>query len=171
MTPLYDASGRCEQRDLCGWALSAHGQMKSRRKKSRMESPTRCRIDDPIFVMDHLRRALEARDAEALADLYAEDAVIEEVSNLHPPAHPVIVQGRKAILERLKEDFSRDAVGGWHRNVQSTAVIDEMETDEGIAFTEVRTYVAGDKVVTQHIAHKRNGRIAHDRMVIARDSE
>lgn len=136
-----------------------------------MESSIRRRQEDSNFVMDHLRRALEARDADALADLYAEDAVIEEVSGLHPPAHPVIVRGRNAILERLRDDFSRDAVGGWHRQIESTSIIDEVETDDAIAYTEVRTYAAGDKVVTQHIAQKRNGRISHDRLVIARDSE
>ena len=50
-------------------------------------------------------------------------------------------------------------------------IIDEVETEEAIAFTEVRTYAAGDKVVTQHMAHKVNGRITHDRLVIARDAE
>jgi hypothetical protein len=64
-----------------------------------------------------------------------------------------------------------DPVGGWHREVASTSIIDEMETEEAIAFTEVRTYKAGDKVITQHIAHKREGRIQHDRLVVARDSE
>jgi ketosteroid isomerase-like protein len=141
------------------------------RNKSRMESSIRRHPEDPPFVMERIRRALENRDAEALTELYTEDAIIEEVSNLHPPAHPVIVQGRKAILERLRDDFSVDAVGGWHRRVQSTAIIDEMETRDAIAFTEVRTYAAGDKVVTQHIAHKVNGLLSHDRLVIARDSE
>lgn len=121
--------------------------------------------------MDRIRRALENRDAEALADVYADDATIEEVSSLHPPAHPVIVRGHKAILERLRGDFSIDAVGGWHRRIDNLAIVDEVETAEAIAFTEVRTYAAGDKVITQHMAHKVNGRIAHDRLVIARDSE
>jgi len=122
-------------------------------------------------LMDQIRSALEKRDVEALAQLYAEDAVLEEVSNLHPPAHPVILHGREAILNRLRDDLVLDPVGGWHREVASTSVIDEMETEEAIAFTEVRTYKAGDKVVTQHIAHKRGGRIQHDRLVVARDSE
>jgi hypothetical protein len=136
-----------------------------------MESSTRRHHEEPSFLMDRIRRALEKRDAEALADVYADDATIEEVSSLHPPAHPVIVRGHKAILERLRGDFSIDAVGGWHRRIDNLAIVDEVETAEAIAFTEVRTYAAGDKVVTQHIAHKVNGRIAHDRLVIARDSE
>lgn len=136
-----------------------------------MESSIRRHLEDPPFVMERIRRALENRDAEALVDVYADDAVIEEVSSLHPPAHPVIVRGRKAILERLRGDFSIDAVGGWHRRIDSLAIIDEVETAEAIAFTEVRTYAAGDKVITQHMAHKVGGKIAHDRLVVARDSE
>lgn len=148
-----------------------HGQITGWRKKSGMESSIRRRLEDPPFVMERIRSALENRDAEALANVYAEDAVIEEVSGLHPPAHPVIVRGHKAILERLRGDFSIDAVGGWHRRIENMTIIDEVETAEAIAFTEVRTYAAGDKVVTQHIAHKEDGRIVHDRLVVARDSE
>ncbi|MDI1444367.1 nuclear transport factor 2 family protein [Polyangium sp. 6x1] len=121
--------------------------------------------------MEQIRHALEMRDVEALANLYAEDAILEEVSSLNPPAHPIVVHGREAILKQLRDEFLRDPVGGWHREVKSTDIIDEMETDEAVAFTEVRTYAAGDKVVTQHLAHKRNGRIQHDRLVVARDSD
>ncbi len=150
---------------------SPHGQFSGWRKKPGMESPIRHHLEDPPFVMDRIRSALENRDADALADVYAEDAIIEEVSGLHPPAHPVIVRGHEAIVERLRGDFSIDAVGGWHRRIENMKIIDEVETEEAIAFTEVRTYAAGDKVVTQHMAHKVNGRITHDRLVIARDSE
>lgn len=136
-----------------------------------MESSIRRQQEDTPYIMERIRWALENRDAEALADVYTEDAVIEEISSLHPPAHPVIVKGRKAILERFRGDFSVDAVGGWHRRIGNLTIVDEVETAEAIAFTEVRTYAAGDKVITQHMAHKVGGRIAHDRLVIARDSE
>ncbi|HRI67987.1 MAG TPA: hypothetical protein PK156_27310 [Polyangium sp.] len=136
-----------------------------------MESSIRRQQEEAPFVMERIRWALENRDAEALANVYAEDAVIEEISSLHPPAHPVIVRGRKALLERFKGDFSVDAVGGWHRRIDNLAIVDAVETTESIAFTEVRTYAAGDKVITQHMAHKVGGRITHDRLVIARDSE
>jgi len=141
------------------------------RNKSGMESSTHRHHEDPSSLMHRIRQALENRDAEALANLYTDDAVIEEVSNLHPPAHPVIIRGHKAILERLRGDFSIDAVGGWHRRIDNLAILDEVETADAIAYTEVRTYAAGDKVVTQHMARKINGRIVQDRLVIARDSE
>jgi len=136
-----------------------------------MESSIRRREANEPPLMEQIRHALEMRDVEALANLYAEDAILEEVSSLHPPAHPIVVHGREAILKQLQDEFMRDPVGGWHREVKSTDIIDEVETDEAVAFTEVRTYAAGDKVITQHLAHKRNGRIQHDRLVVARDSD
>jgi hypothetical protein len=100
-----------------------------------------------------------------------EPANLEEVSSLSPPAHPMLLHGREAILQRLRDEILRDPVSGWARQIESTKVIDEMETDAAVAFTEVRTYAAGDKVLAQHLAHKQNGRIAHDRLVIAWDAD
>jgi len=136
-----------------------------------MESSIRRREIEELPLMEQIRHALEIRDIEALAELYAEDATLEEVSSLNPPAHPVVVHGREAILSRLRDEFMRDPVGGWHREVKRTDVIDAVETEDALAFTEVRTYAAGDKVITQHIAQKKSGRIQHDRLVVARDAE
>jgi len=122
-------------------------------------------------LIDEIRRALTDNDLEAFAGLYAEDATLEEVSSLSPPAHPTVVHGREAILQRLRDEILRDPVSGWARQIESTKVIDELETDDAVAFTEVRTYAAGDKVLAQHLAHKQNGRIAHDRLVIAWDAD
>ena len=139
-----------------------------------MESTNRGRgatLEENRNLLEEIRSALKNKDIEALANLYAEDAVLEEVSSLSPPAHPIFVEGREAILERLKNEMLRDPVSGWARQLESTEIIDEVETDEALAYTEVRTYAAGDKVVAQHLAHKRNGRIGHDRMVVAWDSD
>ena len=122
-------------------------------------------------MIDQIRRALENNDLEAMAGLYTEDATLEELSSLSPPAHPTVVHGRKAILQHLRDEILRDPVSGWTRQVQSTEVIDEMETDDAVAFTEVRTYAAGDKVLAQHLAHTHDGKITHDRLVIAWDAD
>jgi hypothetical protein len=120
-------------------------------------------------LLDRIRAALESKDLKAYVDLFADDAVLEELSNLNPPAHPHVVQGREAILKRFEEEILRDPVSGWARLLKSATIIDEVEDDSGLAFTEVRTYEAGDKVVAQHLAHKQGGRIQHDRMVVAWD--
>jgi ketosteroid isomerase-like protein len=121
-------------------------------------------------LIGEIRRALESQDIEALSRLYNEDAVLEELSALSPPAHPAIVKGREAILERLQKDIYSDPISGWKRHVSSTAIVDSLETADKVAFTEVRTYEAGDKVVAQHIIHKKNGLIEHDRVLVAYDS-
>jgi ketosteroid isomerase-like protein len=120
-------------------------------------------------VIDEIRRALESKDIEAFAEVFTEDAVLEEVSSLSPPTHPNVVKGRDAILKRFKQDILRDPVGGWSREIEKSEIVDAMETDDQVAFTEVRTYVAGDKVLAQHLAHKRGGKIERDRVVVAWD--
>jgi hypothetical protein len=122
-------------------------------------------------LLDRIRRALHDKDFDALAALYAEDATLEEVSNLSPPAHPTITRGREGIRDRLRDEIMRDPVSGWARNLESATVIEGVETDDGLAFTEERTYAAGDRAIAQHIAHKSAGRIDHDRIVIAWDAD
>ncbi|WP_437572543.1 hypothetical protein [Sorangium sp. So ce542] len=122
-------------------------------------------------LLAEITRALKGRDIEALSRIYADDAVIEEVSGRHPPAHPSVTTGRQAILERLKDELFRDPVSGWARQLDAMEILDGIETDDGLAFTEVRVYAAGDRVVAQHLARKRNGLIGHDRVVVAWDAE
>ncbi|AUX30096.1 MULTISPECIES: hypothetical protein [Sorangium] len=122
-------------------------------------------------LLAEITRALKGKDIEALSRIYADDAVIEEVSSRHPPAHPNVTTGRPAILERLQEDLFRDPVSDWARELDATEILDGIETDDGLAFTEVRVYAAGDRVVAQHLARKRNGLIGHDRVVVAWDAE
>jgi hypothetical protein len=124
----------------------------------------------PAELMRAIRKAVENQDIEALASLYTEDAVLEEVSTLNPPAHPTVARGRDAIQKRLEEQILHDPVSGWSRQVASSSIVDELETADAVAFTEVWTYVAGDKVVLQHLARKREGAIEHDRLMIARDT-
>ena len=138
-----------------------------------MESPFRPSgvREPPPALLDRIRRALEDKDLDALAALYTDDATLEEVSSLSPPSHPAVARGREAILDRLRQEMLHDPVSGWSRNLESAIVIDGLETDDAIAFTELRTYAAGDKALAQHIAHKHGGHIDRDRLVIAWDAD
>jgi ketosteroid isomerase-like protein len=137
-----------------------------------MESPFRhAGRDRGPALLDRIRRALDDADFEALADLYDEDAMLEEISSLSPPSHPTVVRGRDAVVGRLRNEMLRDPVSGWARQLEKIALLDGFETEDAIAFTEMRTYAAGDKVVAQHVAHKHGGRIDRDRMVIAWDAD
>ncbi|AUX40794.1 hypothetical protein SOCE26_021950 [Sorangium cellulosum] len=122
-------------------------------------------------LLEEIARALRSSDIEALSRIYAEDAVIEEVSSRHPPAHPNVTRGRLAILERLKNEIFRDPLSGWSRQLDATEILDGIETDDGLAFTEVRIYAAGDRVIAQHLARKENGLIGHERVVVVWDAE
>ena len=127
--------------------------------------------EQPSPLLDRIRRALSEQDLEALAALYAEDATLEEVSSLSPPSHPVVARGREAILKRLRQEMLHDPISGWSRNLESATLLDGLETEDALAFTELRTYAAGDKAVAQHLAHKHGGRIDRDRVVIAWDAD
>ncbi|WP_437511659.1 hypothetical protein [Sorangium sp. So ce1099] len=122
-------------------------------------------------LLAEIDRALKGRDIEALSRIYAEDAVIEEMSSRNPPAHPSVTSGRQAIMERLKNELFRDPVSGWSRQLDSTEILDGIETDDGLAFMEVRIYAAGDRVVAQHLARKKDGLIVHDRIAVVWDAE
>jgi ketosteroid isomerase-like protein len=127
------------------------------------------RAPDSPRLIDQIRSALENRDMDGLAQLYAEDAILEEVSATHPPAHPVVLRGREAIRARLHEESERDPVSGWERHLSSSRVVDGFETTDALAFTVLREFLAGDKVLQQHMARKKDGRIEHDRILTAWD--
>jgi hypothetical protein len=122
-------------------------------------------------LLDRIQKALVNKDIDAIAALYAEDATLEEVSSLSPPSRPRVARGREAILTRLRQEMLHDPVSGWSRRLASATLIDGVETEEALAFTELRTYAAGDKALAQHLAHKHGGRIERDRLVIAWDSD
>jgi ketosteroid isomerase-like protein len=123
------------------------------------------------MLMGPIRRALADRDLDAYAALYADDATLEEISNLSPPAHPAIVRGREAILEHLRAEILHDPVSGWRRRFEAAKILAAVETGDALAFVEERTYAAGDRAVAHHLAEKRDGRIAHDRLIVVWDPE
>ncbi len=140
--------------------------------QGRMESPSRSGVPrSGAPLLDRLRRALESLDLDAFAELFAEGAVLEEVSSLSPPSHPTVVQGREAIGKRLRRDALEDPISGWTRQLQRCLVEDALETPEGLAFTEVRIYAAGDRVIAQHLCRTSEGRIDKDRMVVVWDAD
>src|SRR5262245_47446481 len=94
-------------------------------------------------LLDRIRAALESKDLHAFANLFADDAVVEEVSSIDPPAHPHVVQGRDAILKRFEQEIFRDPVSGWARQLKTDIIIDDVEDDQAIAFCELRIYEAG----------------------------
>jgi uncharacterized protein (TIGR02246 family) len=72
----------------------------------------------PEQIEELVRVAYESKDAEAIADLYEEDAIFA-----NPPDGWTVV-GRAAIVEKLNEMFSLTSSIGWIGNPPAKAVVD-----------------------------------------------
>jgi ketosteroid isomerase-like protein len=108
-----------------------------------------------------LRRAIEARDASTVLDLYDTDATIERVDADNPPSAPKRIAGRDAIRSMLEDVYSRDIT---HR-VERVAV-----GDDAVGYAVRCEYPDGTRVVCSSVAELRDGRIAREIVVQAWDS-
>lgn len=90
-----------------------------------------------------LKRAAEARDAETLATLYADDAVIRVMSKANPPGSPLEVRGKVAISEYLRDVYARD---------MSHAIQHEVQGNGRLSFIEACEYADGTNVVSASVA-------------------
>ena len=62
----------------------------------------------PLFDLDGLARAIEARDAAGQAALYAPDALLTTIDATTGPSNPSVLRGREAIGGSLDDVCSRD---------------------------------------------------------------
>jgi hypothetical protein len=60
------------------------------------------------FDLDTLRRGHEERDADLLLELYADDAEVTVVDQLHPPSQPMVLRGLEEIERYLRDVCDRD---------------------------------------------------------------
>jgi ketosteroid isomerase-like protein len=102
------------------------------------------------FDFEALRRGTEERDADVLADLYAEDAEILTVNKNAPPSRPQVVRGREEISEVLRDVCAREMT---HR------VENEIVGEDRVAFTEQCRYPDGVRVLTAVTMEVRDGKI------------
>ena len=61
----------------------------------------------PVTVA-RLKRAIEGRNAHALAALYGEDAVVQVIDRDNPPSKPRNLEGRSAISAYFDDVYGRD---------------------------------------------------------------
>ena len=106
---------------------------------------TELALDPMAFV-----HALVERDADALAALYADDAVLTMHDKDHPPGAPLVLSGREAI-----HAWYRDVCA---RNVEHT-VPTILDSASGFAFEEHCRYPSGEGVVCIAVAGVENGLI------------
>ena len=107
-----------------------------------------------------LKRAIEGRKANALAGLYAEDAVVQVIDRDNPPSKPRNLQGRSAITAYFEDVCGRDMT---HKIEAGVAV------GNRLAFTQSCAYPDGTKVFCSAMIDLRGGKIARQVVVQAWD--
>lgn len=108
-----------------------------------------------------LREAIEARDAQNLKSLYADDAVITIIDSENPPSRPRTIAGAKDIGAFLDDVYSRDMT----HTVESGVV-----NGNTLAFVQGCRYGDGTRVIASSIAELGPGRIVRQTTVQAWDS-
>jgi hypothetical protein len=107
-----------------------------------------------------LRQAAEHHDAEALANLYTQEAEVRIVNRETPPSSPHVLRGREQIARYL-----RDACG---REITSR-IEDEVVGEERVAFNEACQYPDGTRVMSATILEVKDGKIVRQMSVEAWD--
>jgi ketosteroid isomerase-like protein len=113
-----------------------------------------------IRLTDRLRSAVEGRDAAALMQLYADDAVMTVVDRNNPPSKPLVLTGKAAIAAHLSDICGRPMT---HR------VENAVEQNGRIAFTQACQHQDGWRVLCATVAELDGGRIARQTNVQAWD--
>ena len=114
-----------------------------------------------ITDLDELARAIESRDADAQIAAYAEDAVLENVDAEHPPSSPVVLRGRAAIADQLRDVAGRDME---HRVTEAFVA-----GDRGALRVDCR-YPDGTQVACVATLELRDGLIVRQRQLQTWDS-
>src|SRR6516164_3437302 len=92
-----------------GDGVMAKAKRKSARqpaRKSRSKSKTKAKPRSVTVAA--LKRAVEGRDAQALADMYADDAVMLVIDHDNPPGSPRRLAGKAAISSYFGDVCGRD---------------------------------------------------------------
>jgi hypothetical protein len=110
---------------------------------------------------DALRSAFSARDAEAVASLYADDATIEIADAATPPSEPRRIEGREAIRAYHADIFSRDMT----HEIDTVAVV-----GDSAGFSVRCRYPDGVRVVCVATAQLNGGLIRRQLTAQAWDS-
>ena len=103
-----------------------------------------------------LTQAIEARDADTIAALYAEGATVTLLDRDNPPSRPLLMSGREAV-----RDYFRDVCG---RNMEHQ-VRDAVADQGGLAFTQHCRYPDGNRVVCAAVATLEDGFIVRQTIV------
>lgn len=103
------------------------------------------------FDVDAFCAAMERWDVDALAALFADDAVWVEIDRTTPPAAPAVLEGKAAITEALLDFASRNL---------SSRIEEQIVQGDRVALRVRCSYPDGKQVVDQPILELRDGLVA-----------
>jgi hypothetical protein len=130
---------------------------KSKPKTKRTSTPES--KPKPVTVA-RLKRAIEGRNARALAALYGEDAVVQVIDRDNPPSKPRNLENRSAISAYFDDVYGRDMT---HKIESGVAV------GKRLAFTQSCAYPDGTRVFCSAMVELKGGKIARQIVVQAWD--
>jgi ketosteroid isomerase-like protein len=117
-------------------------------------------LSHPVSVAE-LKRAIEGRDAKALAAFYADDALLRIIDHDNPPSKPREFKGRQAIAS-------------YYNDVCGRAISHHIEAGlangQALAFTQACTYPDGTKVFCAAMLDIEDGKIVRQTAVQAWDA-
>ena len=106
--------------------------------------------------LEALTRAIEARDADAIAALYAEGATVTLLDRDNPPSSPQVMSGREEIRAYFREICGRNL---------DHEVRDAVADEHGLAFTQHCRYPDGSRVVCSAVGVVEGGLIVRQTIV------
>ena len=133
----------------------AKAKSKSKSRAKSKSKPTRKSV-----TVAGLKRAVEGRKADALAAMYADDAVLHVIDRDNPPSAPRKLHGKQAIAEYHADVCGRDMT---HKIESGVA------TGNRLAFTQSCAYPDGTKVFCSAMVELKGGKIAQQTVVQAWD--
>lgn len=133
----------------------AKAESKSKAKAKAKSKPK----SKPVTVAG-LKRAIEGRKASALADFYADDAVVRVIDRDNPPSKPRELEGKGAIASYFADVCERDMT---HRVEGGVAA------GNRLAFMQSCAYPDGTKVFCSAMVELKGGKIARQVVVQAWD--
>ena len=139
----------------------AKSKAKSKSKsKSKSKAKTQTRSKSKPVTVAGLKRAIEGRKASALADFYADDAVVRVIDHDNPPSKPHELQGRSAIASYFADVCGRD---------MTHQVEGGVAAGNRLAFMQSCAYPDGTKVFCSAMVELKGGKIARQVVVQAWD--
>ncbi len=131
-----------------------------RRSAHRSRAKSKSKAKPKSVTVAALKRAVEGRNAAALAGMYAEEAVMLVIDRDNPPSNPRRLTGRAAIAGYFGDVCGRDM----------THMIESgIAAGNRLAFTQSCTYPDGTKVFCSAMLDLKGGKIAQQTVVQAWD--